>query len=303
MVVKPLWLPHYAGREETFRHRGQHSNEEAPAMRRRASALTLGLATVLSLAASASADTVLDFTTTFPNSGTINGALYNTTVQQPTGSGVIDSFVRVSRANAAATEGYNTDGRPLQFDENNSATFTHSLNVNSLQSTVIGGVSYYQFLLDINQQNNPPNNLLSLNELQVFLGNAPGLLGATVNGNGLLSFGANATLVYDMDGADTGTGSRVDLNYNFNSGSGSGDMYAYIPTSLFTGSNKWVYLYSKFGAEPYPNNDGYEEWAAITGPNVVVPIPAAVWGGMALSGFVGASKLRRRGRFSDVSGE
>jgi hypothetical protein len=142
---------------------------------------------------------------------------------------------------------------------------------------------------------------LSLNELQIFLGNAPDLSGATVNGTtGLLGFGANATLVYDMDGADDAipaTSSRIDLNYDFNSGSGSGDMYAFIPTSLFTGPNQWVYLYSQFGDQPYPNNDGYEEWAAVVGPNVV-PIPAAVWGGMALSGFVGASRLRRRARLA-----
>jgi len=267
-------------------------------------ALVAGLASLSSLATTASADTVLDFTAPAPPpplTGSINGALYTTNVQQPTGSGVIHSFVRVSRANADEVHGYNTDGRPLQFDENNTATFTHSLNVDSLQSTVIGGVSYYQFLLDINQNNSQfPDMLLSLNELQIFLGNAPDLLGATVNANGLLSFGGNASLVYDMDGlddADPTTSSRIDLNYDFNSGSGSGDMYAFIPTALFTGPNKWVYLYSKFGAEPYPNNDGYEEWAAVVGPNtVIVPIPLAAWGGMALCGFLGASKLKRRGR-------
>ena len=279
-------------------------------MRRIASTLTLALASVLSLAASASADTVLDFTGPPPPpplTGSINGALFTTNVQQPTGSGVINSFVRIAD-NSGQTEGYNTDGRPLQYDENNSATFTHALNVADLQSITISGVSYYQFLLDINQNNSHyPDMLLSLNELQVFLGNAPGLLGATKNANGLLSFGANATLVYDMDGADDAnpaTSSRIDMNYDFNSGSGSGDIYAYIPTSLFTGPNKWVYLYSQFGDQPFPNNDGYEEWAAITGPNSVVPIPAAVWGGMALAGFVGASKVHRRRRLAaDVSGE
>ena len=72
------------------------------------------------------------------------------------------------------------------------------------------------------------------------MGNDPGLSGATLNADGLLSFGTNATVVYNMDGADDNnpnTSSRVDLNYDFNSGSGSGDMYAYIPTALFTGQN------------------------------------------------------------------
>jgi hypothetical protein len=269
-------------------------------MRSKTKWLTLGAATMLSLASAASADTVLDFTAVTPNSGSINTALFTTTQQQPTGSGVIHSFVRIGSAPKDQVQGYNTDARPLQFDENNSGTFTHSLNLDALQSTVINNTSYYQFLLDINQLNSgEPERFLSLNELQIFLGNAPDLSGATVNAtSGLLSFGANASLVYDMDGVDDAnpnTSSRVDLNYDFNSGSGSGDMYAYIPTALFTGPNKWVYLYSQFGAEPYGNNDGYEEWAAVVGPNSVpVPIPLAAWGGMALCGFVGASKLRKR---------
>jgi len=272
-------------------------------MRKRFFALKLAAATILSLAGTASADTVLNFTQTFPGSGSINTALFNTNMQQPTGSGVIQSFVRIGEAPSAEVQGYNTDARPLQFNENTSATFTHSLNRDTLQSTVINGVSYYQFLLDINQNNSQvPEMYLSLNELQIFQGNSGSLTNATVNGTtGLLSFGANATLVYDMDGADDSnpnTSSRIDLNYDFNSGSGSGDMYAYIPTALFTGPNKWIYLYSKFGADPYGNNDGYEEWAAVTGPNSppppVVPLPLAAWGGMALCGFVGASKLRKR---------
>src|SRR4051812_11837435 len=55
---------------------------------------------------------------------TINNAVYQTVDQQPTGSGVIHSFVRIGAANQGVVEGYNTDGRPLQFDEKESATFT-----------------------------------------------------------------------------------------------------------------------------------------------------------------------------------
>src|SRR6266850_397061 len=97
----------------------------------------------------ANAETVLDLTNgPFPDSGTINGALFTTNVQQPTGSGVIHSFVRIG-SNQNVESGYNTDGRPLQFDENSSPTFTRSLPVADLQAVTIAGVSYYQFLLDI----------------------------------------------------------------------------------------------------------------------------------------------------------
>src|SRR5215204_3301800 len=57
---------------------------------------------------------------------TINGAIFTTTDTQSTGTGVIRSFVRISD-NSSIVQGYNTDARPLQFDENNSPQFTRSL--------------------------------------------------------------------------------------------------------------------------------------------------------------------------------
>jgi len=270
-------------------------------MRRKSLWLKLGLATIASLASAASAVTVdpsgsLDLRT--GGAGVINGATFSTTEIQPTGSGVIHSFVRVNSpgptADKVEVEGYNTDARPLQFDENSSPTFTHQLNVNAL----INENGYYKFLLDINQTKSSPD--LTLNELQIFLGNAPDLNPNTKNANGLVNFGTSADLIYDLDaGAVNPTSdlnnSRIQLNYALNSGSGSGDMYAYIPVSAFAASTKqWVYLYSRFGPQEFANNDGYEEWATLANPNLVVPIPAAVWGGMALCGFVGAGKLRRR---------
>jgi hypothetical protein len=231
----------------------------------------------------ANAETVLDLTGPVPQSGSIGVALYETNIQQPTGSGVIHSFVRIS-TNDDTVRGYNTDARPLQFDENSSPVFTHSLNKANLVAVTKGGVSYYQFLLDINQQGSDP--LLNLNELEIYLGNAPDLSGFTP-GSG---FGANSTLVYDID---TGSDNGILLDYNLNSGSGSGDMYAYIPTASFTGPNQWVYLYSNFGV-PNNNNDGYEEWAAVVGPNTPqpIPLPASVWGGLTLLGLMGAAKFR-----------
>src|SRR5215210_32578 len=94
---------------------------------------------------------------------TINGARFVTVDQQPTGSGVIHSFVRVSAANQGIVEGYNTDGRPLQFDENTTHTFTRSQLLSDLKIVTRNGQQYYQFLLDINQEASRP--LLTLNEL------------------------------------------------------------------------------------------------------------------------------------------
>src|SRR5215212_10286756 len=75
---------------------------------------------------------------------TINQADFVTVDQQPTGSGVIHSFVRVSAANQGVVEGYNTDGRPLQFDELQSATFTRSQKLSDLKIVSRNNTQYYQ---------------------------------------------------------------------------------------------------------------------------------------------------------------
>src|SRR5687768_14167350 len=123
----------------------------------------------------------------------INGARFSTNNQQPTGSGVIRSFVRVSAANQDIVQGYNTDFRPLQFDENSSGTFTRSQTLSTMATQVIDGVEYVRFLLDINQQSNLP--LLTLNELEIYLGNAPDLTNYDPNrSEGGTGFGANAKI-------------------------------------------------------------------------------------------------------------
>ncbi len=225
---------------------------------------------------------------------TINNAQFVTVDQQPTGSGVIHSFVRVSAANQGVVEGYNTDGRPLQFDENNSPSFTRSQKLNDLKIVTKNGQDYYQFLLDINQESARP--LLTLNELEIYLGNAPDLLSYSPNHSaGGTGFGASSSLVYDLD---DGTDNAIDLNYNLNSGSGSGDMWAYIPKANFdaahAGNNDdFVYLYSKFGI-PHANNDGYEEWSGVEGPNNTVPEPSALLVVLVIAGAMLAARRPAR---------
>lgn len=255
--------------------------------------VTLNLA-VLSMGSIASAATI-DLTT----AGSSDRFSANDSFQQispsSTGTGVIDSFVRI-QTNQDIVQGYNTDARPLQFDENNSPTFTKSLLLSEVPVvTSLAGIQYRQFMLDINQTGTDP--LLSLNELQVFLGNSPTLSGATVGAGGLLSFGGNANLVYDMDSTGDNT---VELNYSLNDGSGSGDMFFYVLNSLFTGTNPYVYLYSSFGI-PNNNNDGFEEWAVLSLPGTPTPfdedpVPAPEPGSLLLlgSGLVLAARRFRQ---------
>src|SRR5262245_14577416 len=101
--------------------------------------------------------------------GAIGGVLYEQCDAQPTGTGFINSFVRVqtSNANSFDEQGSNTHARPLQFDENKSPQFTPSLPFSEIPQINRGTEVYRQFLLDVNQKASA--SLLSLDELQIFV--------------------------------------------------------------------------------------------------------------------------------------
>ena len=196
------------------------------------------------------------------------GALWTTTDLQATGSGVIDPFVRLS-ASTDIVSGMNTSGTLTQ-DENSSPTFTHDLLASAVPVVTINGLTYYEFLLDINQTGSDP--LLSLSSLSLCVsdtGNRTITDTATIctlaagQGGGA----GPSQLVYNLD---AGTNNTVELNYLFNSGSGSGDLFVYIPTSsLVNAPGDFMYLFSSFGGtgttlDPNNDNDGFEEWAVRT---------------------------------------
>jgi len=220
------------------------------------STLALGTASAATVCTTQTG-TVADLTAAGSSANLNNGASVTTTVTQPTGSGVIDSFVRVS-ANTDCVQGYNTDGRPLEFDENTSSTFTHDLLLADVPVVISNNVAYYVFLLDINQTGVDP--LLSVEQIQIWQSNSAGLHTGFDTSTG---FGAGSSLAWSLD---TGGDRYINLDYNLNSGSGSGDMFLFEPTTLFAALTH-VYLYSEFG-EHNNNNDGYEEWAVLTGDNL-----------------------------------
>jgi hypothetical protein len=213
--------------------------------------------------------------TTYSAQGTINGALFEQSSMQPTGSGVFQSFVRVQAT--GVEQGYNTDARPLQFDENQSPIFTRSLPVAQLPGMTVNGVSYREFLLDINQKASSP--LLSLDELRLYVGTAPDATGYDPTTQTL----AGMKPIYDMDGAGDVI---VKLDARLSHGSGSGDMTLLVPDTDFTGApaGGYLYLYSKFG-ETWAGNGGFEEWAIQSSGTFTPPVggPASVSGRVTLN--------------------
>lgn len=224
--------------------------------------------------------TTLDFTPSGLQSGAINGALFEEIdPSTPAGSGVISSFLRVQATGSETTEqGYNTDARPVQFDEKTDSVHTHTLLLGSLLPVTIGGVDYYQFMLDINEPNGGNQSELSLTQLQIFASSDAALGAAgkqydTTSGD----FNGLATKVYDMNQGSTGYVLLDDTN----AGSGRGDMLVSIPASAFAGmdpSSTYVYLFCRFGDVINHDNSlqadgGFEEWAARVSDSSPTPTP------------------------------
>lgn len=203
--------------------------------------------------------------------GYLNDAFFQAVrTDDPAGTGKIDSFLRLqSPGNSTNEQGYNTDARPLEFDENNSPQFTRSLLLSQVPIVNIGGLNYRQFILDVNEPNatnrNPDLPKITLDKLQIFLGNAGNLTGFS-------NFGEKATKIFDLD-----VGANVDSSVTLtdgNPGSGRFDLLVNILDSDFQKStNPYVYLYSSFtGAE-----GGFEEWA-VQSPAAAIPTPALLPG-------------------------
>jgi len=256
------------------------------------------LAALFAAAQTASAETIRDLTTLGSSYSDPQGALFFQNVTQPAGTGYVQSFLRTQAD--GEEQGFNTDANS-QLD--NKSSFTHSLLLNTLNTSVIGGVEYYGFYLDVNQVG---HTLLSLNKLQIFTTNDANIKDyhslSVDHTTGLPTdgFSTAADLVYDLDGQ---TDSYIELNYDLASGSGQADMLFYVRKSLFNGKvGNHVVLYNSF-VKPSESNDGFEEWytAPSTGGGTVgepppAPLPSTAVAGMAMLGGLGLLQLRRSRR-------
>lgn len=200
---------------------------------------------------------------------------------QSTGTGVIDSFLRIQQT--GQERGYNTDASSPPLDDK-AGTFTHSLLLSDVPIVTINGVQYREFLLDINQNG---NELLSLNQIQIFQSNGDAtytsLTEASASTDAEIQFGPGVNQVFEMNATNLAVNdpnrTEIELNYALNAGSGSGDMFLYVPDSDFSGSLSNVILFSQFGSPrgTYSSNDGFEEWAVRTNVTTsAVPEPSSI---------------------------
>jgi hypothetical protein len=207
------------------------------------------LAILLCFTSYALADTMYDLSSSGATV-TINGAIFQQGSVQPSGTGEFNSFLRI-RANGTEY-GYNTDEFPHPpLDIQPGPQWTHSLLLSAVPVFTFNGVTYYQFMLDINESQDKTDSLLSLDTLEFFTGSTPSPQCCPPGGD----FGAARWSL------DTGANNYLLLDSSLSHGSGSSDMFAYIPTSAFAGGGPYLYLYSGFG-ENNASDAGFEEWGA-----------------------------------------
>jgi len=212
-------------------------------------------ALVLLLPAASVHAAILDLTTE-GSSGIINNARFYQFNEIPTGTGRVNTFLRIQGFGEQA--GYNTDGT-VEFQTK--ASFTHSIQLSVVPIANIDGTNYREFFLDINQDG---ERILSVDDFKLYLESAPDISGWPGN---------FSTPLYDLDAGDD---NWIKLDDFLNVGSGHGDALALIPDSLFTGpSSQYVYLYAKFGVNSVADN-GFEEFGYGTNGEPLIPEPATV---------------------------
>jgi hypothetical protein len=240
------------------------------------------------------------------------------------GSGVFNPFLTVQ--NNGNEMGYNTSlgGSNPNFDAKRGASgVTQALLLSNLQlvsaaNTGVPGLTsaagYYVFRLDINTAGGPGDNLMTLNQVQIFQSTSDRNDGTVTGGVStwtdplhapVLSFpsvaGNSTTEVFRWNNADDtfppGTATQVLLNGNFHQGSGEFDMLLFVDASSFDpAKGNSLQFFSQFGNPPNgnPTTDGFEEWAALQGAGTIVPVPPGAV--LALAGMIplGIGVLRRR---------
>jgi LPXTG-motif cell wall-anchored protein len=220
-------------------------------------ALTLALAMIFAFAVmtpSFAADpTEYDMSVGQTQQQSVAGAIWQ---QFPSGgnagTGNFNTYLMIQApGNSTVERGYNSDRKPLEFDEKQPNTKSLPLAVVPLVQLTEGGPLYREFVVDLNQSTNEP--FISLDEFQVWQTNLANLSGYNEANR---SFPSGASKIYDMDEAGN---VYLKLDYRIDAGSGKHDYRVLILNSLFDQSKEYVTLFVRHG-DFYASNSGFEEW-------------------------------------------
>lgn len=198
-------------------------------------------------------------------SGMIDDAIFS--FGQPNaGTGGFDPFLRIQKN--GDEQGYNTDNSNPGFDEKTGA-WTHSVLVADLPVVQLNNITYFEFLLDVNEVQNGNGRRISLDQLQIFESMSDNL--------NTTDLGMLGTQVYNLD---DGMDNTVLFN-TFNGGSGAADYSVLIEVWPNADPSKFMTFYTQMGTytdgvEDWTSGDGFEEWAFDNERPKFVPEPSQV---------------------------
>ena len=267
------------------RNNKQESGEHKMIKRNFTAALVaVGMLAISSIAQAAVVDLDSD------GSGTINGAIFQTNDDHPTGTGVYDPFLTIQ--NKGWEQGYNTsDGA---FDTTREPTWNHEIQFSDLQATTINGIQYIGFSVDINEPNGAKTSEISLDALRIYTSST--LQSSTSTDSSGFFNGSLGTLVYDL-------GDNQVLYNDQDSGSGEGDINIYIPVSLFVEAGvqgtDYVYMYQRWGNSDM-SEGGFEETSLIRGFTPITEM-STFFPIIGLLVAVGSTHVLRRRRMARVN--
>ncbi len=219
-------------------------------------------------------------------------------VPDSTGTGVINSFLRIQEDNTLPgfEAGYNSDGRPVQFNEDTSPQNNFSLFYVEVPKVTIEGVTYLALNLDLNESNanDPESDPITLHNIKIFTANSPSL----TNMDPSTRLFPTATLRYELDidtndDGDAGDAGETDYSIeltDWNKGSGTGDYQVLIPVVGDTNNlgfagvqpSSYFYIYSEFGTKNGVGSaagGGFEEWFVVRSSSMSIDKTASVNGG------------------------
>jgi len=105
--------------------------------------------------------------------GTVGGAILRQTPALPASGDDFRTFLRVQHSGSEA--GYNSDSGLFHMNRAAGPQATHALRLSSVPNVVVDGVTYREFVLDVNQR--PGHPLISLDELRLYVGSGARLHG------------------------------------------------------------------------------------------------------------------------------
>jgi hypothetical protein len=213
------------------------------------------------------------------STGTINGARFETWDMGPTTTGTLNPFLALH--GNGASQGHNTSGRPLRFNEENSAN-TRNIQFKDLMSRNVNGTDYFEILLDANEPSSVSQSTVSLDQLILY-----------TSAVGSRTTGTVATLGTVRYNLDEGGNNNIMLR-DMNSGPGVADARILIPVSAFEGTSgtDYVYLFARFGDAAAAQGGG--EVFSINGVNLPASMPLPTASGLAITALMGLGAFRRR---------